>query len=71
MPHAVVSAMVAGATPLAAWREHLRLTQADVAANMAITQAAYAQMEAAKRPRTATLHKAAAALGVKFEQLCV
>jgi DNA-binding XRE family transcriptional regulator len=69
IPHAVVSAVVDGATPLAAWREYLRVTQAEVAARMGISQAAYAQMEAAKRPRKATLAKIAAALGLDVEQL--
>ena len=69
VPHAVVSAVVDGSTPIVAWREHLRLTQAEVAARMEVTQAAYAQMEAAKRPRTATLEKIAAAMGLEVEQL--
>lgn len=69
VPHAVVSAVVDGATVVAAWREHLRLTQAEVAARMGITQAAFAQMEAAKRPRRATLERIAAALGLAVEQL--
>lgn len=53
----VASAVVDGAAPMAAWREHLRLTQAKVAARMGVPQAAYAQMEAVKRPRKATLTK--------------
>ncbi|MDD3610102.1 MAG: transcriptional regulator [Halothiobacillaceae bacterium] len=36
VPHAVVSAVVDGATVIAAWREHLRLTQAEVAAAMGL-----------------------------------
>lgn len=31
IPHEVVSATVDGASPMKAWREHLRLTQAEVA----------------------------------------
>lgn len=54
---------------LAAWREHLGLTQAEVALRMGISQAAYAQMERARRPRKATLEKVAAALGLDVEQL--
>lgn len=69
IPHAVVSAVVDGAAPMQAWREHLRLTQAEVAARMGVSQAAYAQMEAVKRPRKATLAKIAAALGLDIEQL--
>lgn len=69
IPHVVVSAVVDGATPMAAWREHLRLTQAEVAARIGVSQAAYAQMEAVKRPRKATLARLAAALGLEVEQL--
>lgn len=69
IPHVVVRAVVDGATPMAAWREHLRLTQAEVAARVGVSQAAYAQMEAVKRPRKATLAKIAAALGLEVEQL--
>ena len=56
-------------TPLAAWREHLGLTQVQVASRMNITQAAYAQMERVKKPRKATLQKVADALGLTVEQL--
>lgn len=69
IPHAVVSAEVDGASATKAWREYLRLTQAEVAARMGISQAAFAQMEAAKRPRKATLAKIAAALGLDIDQL--
>jgi transcriptional regulator with XRE-family HTH domain len=40
---------------LQVWREYLMLTQTEMAARMGITQAGYAQIEAAKRPRKATL----------------
>lgn len=69
IPHAVVSAAVDGSSPIAAWREYLRLTQAEVAARMGVSQSAFAQMEAAKRPRKATLAKVAEALGLEIEQL--
>jgi DNA-binding XRE family transcriptional regulator len=69
IPHAVVSAEVDGASAIKAWREHLRLTQAEVAARMGITQAAFAQMESATRPRKATLQKVADAMGLTLEQL--
>lgn len=58
-----------GLSPMAARREHLGLTQADVAQRIGISQAAYAQMERVKRPRRATLEKVAAALGVEESQL--
>jgi DNA-binding XRE family transcriptional regulator len=56
-------------SPMAAWREHLGLTQAEVASRIGITQAAYAQMERVKQPRKVTLEKVAAALGLEVEQL--
>jgi len=58
-----------GVSAMAAWREHFGLTQAEVAARIGITQAAYAQMERVKQPRKATLQKVASALGVEVEQL--
>jgi len=54
---------------LAVWREYLKLTQEEMAERMGITQAGYAQIEAAKRPRKATLEKAAAAMGITLDQL--
>lgn len=70
VPNAVVNRVFDDAvTPAKAWREYLRLTQADVATRMGISQAAYAQTEAAKRPRKATLQKLADALGLSLEQL--
>lgn len=69
IPNAVVGAAVDGQSMLQAWREYLMLTQADMAERMGITQAGYAQIERAKRPRKATLQKAAEALGITLEQL--
>ena len=56
-------------TPMRAWREHLGLTQADVAKRANISQAAYAQMESTEKPRFATIRKIAAALGITPAQL--
>ena len=70
VPNEVVNvAFERGASPMAAWREHLGLTQAEVAERIGITQAAYAQMERVKQPRKATLEKVAAALALEVEQL--
>lgn len=72
LPHEVVELMHLGeGMPLIrAWREHLGLTQRDVAGRMGVSQAAYAKMEAAgSTPRVATLKKIAAAMGVEWEQL--
>lgn len=67
IPHAVISATVDGATPVRAWREHLGLTQAEVATRLGISLSAYAKQEASERPRKSTLVKIAAALGIKTE----
>jgi DNA-binding XRE family transcriptional regulator len=71
VPHDVVGRVVGdGASPCRAWREHLGLTQAEVASRMGITQSAYAQMETPDaRLRPATRRRIAAALGVAVEQL--
>ena len=58
-----------GVSPLAAWREHFNLTQAEVASRIGVTQAACAQMERVKQPRKVTLEKVAAAMGLEVEQL--
>lgn len=58
-----------GKSLMLAWREYLHMTQAEIARRMGVTQAAYAQMETANRPRKATLQKVALALGVSVEQL--
>ncbi len=70
VPNAVVNRVFDGeVSPMAAWREHLRLTQAEVAQRMGISQSAYAQAEAGKRPRKTTLEKAAVAMGLTLDQL--
>jgi DNA-binding XRE family transcriptional regulator len=70
IPHAVVEMMVLeDMTPTRAWREHLGLTQAEVAERIGITQSAYAQQEAVSKNRKATREKIAAALGISPEQL--
>ena len=69
IPHDVVSRAVDGATPVRAWREHLRLTQAEMAARLGISQPAYAQQENSERLRKATREKIAVALGISVFQL--
>lgn len=65
VPNEVVGYMVKeGLSPLAAWRKHLGLSQAQVAERMGITQSAYAQQELAAKPRKTTRERVAAALGV-------
>lgn len=70
IPNAVVGMVFDGPmSATKAWREYLRLTQAEVASRMGVTQAAFAQMEVAKRPRKVTLQKVANAMGLELEQL--
>ncbi|PCE26245.1 transcriptional regulator [Paraburkholderia acidicola] len=69
IPHAVVSRTVDGATPVRAWREHLGLTQGEVAGRLGISQSAYAQQEANPRLRKQSSLKIAAALGITDGQL--
>lgn len=52
-----------------AWREHLGLTQVEIATRAGMTQGAYAQMENAHKPRRASLKKIAQAMGLSPEQL--
>ena len=58
-------------TPIRAWREHLGLTQAEVAQRLGISQSAYAQQEAKEPVRKATREKIAKALGIVPEQLAI
>ena len=71
IPHEVVGRVLRkGCSLPRAWREHLGLTQAEVAKRMGITQAALSQLEAAgRRPRKATLNSLATALELQPEQL--
>lgn len=71
LPHEVVGLhVIQGMSLVRAWREHLGLTQDDVARRMGVSRPAYAQMESkAARPRVATLKKIAEALGVELDQL--
>jgi predicted transcriptional regulator len=69
IPHAVVGKMIGGTSAVRAWREHLGLTQAEVAARMDISQAAYSQLEASPKLRPTSRRRLAAALGLVEEQL--
>lgn len=69
IPHDVVSRTVDGATPVRAWREHLGLTQTEVAERLGISQPAYAQQENSERLRKASREKIAVALGITPGQL--
>lgn len=58
-------------TPIRAWREHLGLTQTEVARRLGISQSAYAQQGAKEPVREATRERIAQALGIAPEQLAV
>lgn len=71
IPHEVMRLVVKGKrTPIAAWREHLGLTQEEVARRMDVQQSTYARMESGKvEPRISTLRRIAEALGIEAGQL--
>lgn len=72
IPNAVVNKVInKDMTPIRAWREHLSLTQTEVARRLGISQSAYAQQEAKEPVRKATREKIALALGIVPEQLAV
>ena len=55
---------------LRAWREHLALTQDEVAARAGMKQPALARLERGEStPRTATLRRLAEAMGLSLAQL--
>ncbi len=71
-PHEVVGLMVKNDwTPARAWREHLGLTQQQVAERMGVSQPAYAQQEVGAKLRKASREKIAAALGINAALLDV
>jgi len=70
-PHEVMRLSVKnGWSMMRAWREHLELTQAEMARRLEIRQPSYAAMEAPEaKPKKATRQRIAAALGITLEQL--
>lgn len=73
IPQAVVEAHVLRDVPMIrAWREHIGITQGELAARMGISQAAVAKLEKpVAKPRGVTLKKVAEALGISAAQLDV
>ncbi len=62
--------LVENLSPIHAWREYLGLTDAEVAARIQVSPAAFAELEAADaRPRKSILRRVAVALGLSLEQL--
>jgi DNA-binding XRE family transcriptional regulator len=72
IPHEVVTLMVDNDwTITRAWREHLGITQAEMAERLGVSQSAYSQQEANPKNRKSTREKIAEALGILPEQLDV
>jgi DNA-binding XRE family transcriptional regulator len=73
IPQGVVEAHVLSHIPMIrAWREHIGITQGELAARMGVSQAAVAKLEKPDaKPRGATLKKVAEALGISPTQLDV
>ncbi len=72
VPQEVVKRVfVENMSPVKAWREHLKLTQQEVAERIGISQPSYAKQERGVSLRKATRLKIAAALGITIEQLSV
>ena len=71
IPHAVVEKYILeNRSLILAWREHLGLSQQEVAQKMGISQSAYSQMEKVEANlRQTTVNKIARALGILPEQL--
>ncbi len=72
VPNAVVNNVInKDMTPIRAWREHLGLTQTEIARRLGISQSAYAQQEAKETVRKSKREKIAHALGIAPEQLAI
>ncbi|MGC2166676.1 MAG: helix-turn-helix transcriptional regulator [Gallionella sp.] len=72
IPNAVVNKVInKDLTPIRAWREHLGLTQTEIARRLGVSQCAYAQQEAKEPVRKTTREKIVQALGIAPEQLAV
>jgi len=70
-PHEVMRLCVKNSwSMIRAWREHLALTQAEMARRLEIRQPSYAAMEAPDaKPKKTTRERIAAAMGLSLEQL--
>ena len=70
IPASVVeNAIRHGLSATRAWREHLQLTQDEVAKGIGISQGAYAELEAKATIRLSSRIKVAKALGIEPSQL--
>jgi DNA-binding XRE family transcriptional regulator len=72
IPNSVVNKVInKDMTPVRAWREHLGLTQTEIANRLGISQSAYAQQEAKEPVKKSTREKIAKAMGLAPEQLAI
>ena len=73
IPQEIVEAYILNdVSMIRAWREHIGITQAELAVRMGVSQAAVAKLERPDaKPRSATLKKVAEALGISPIQLDV
>ncbi|WGS54925.1 helix-turn-helix transcriptional regulator (plasmid) [Paraburkholderia sp. D15] len=69
IPQNIRNAVAGGITPAKAWRQHLGLKQAEVAARIGISRPGYAFLERKKRLSERTRASVAAAFGIAAEQL--
>ena len=56
-------------TPMRAWRDHLQLSQLQIAERMGITQPAYSQLERRGSPTSSSIEAFATAIGVEPHQI--
>jgi ribosome-binding protein aMBF1 (putative translation factor) len=69
-PNEVVKANVRGDSLIKAWREHFKLTQAELSEKAGMKQSALARLESGSTtPRKSTLAKLSDAMGISVEQL--
>ena len=71
IPHAVVRAnLIDGVSMIRAWREHLGMTQDELAGKAGMSQPALAKLEKpGARPRKTTIRKVAEAMGLSVDQV--
>lgn len=71
-PIDVAHPVLNGTSPIRAWREHLNMTQAELAKKTGKTAAAISRLEDPNRtPRIATLRELAAAFGLEHENMLI